>query len=178
MQSRVLIVDDDREMREALDIVFSADGHACELAADATAALELVHHRTFDVVVCDVRMQGMDGLALLDRVKVSHPALPFVVITAAGGVEEAVSAVKRGAFEYVLKPCEADDLRRIVAGALVERRHRSDGVRRALPLPTQGHPELVGEGPAMQALRTTIEFVARSSASVLLTGETGVGKEL
>src|SRR5882672_3944041 len=118
MQSRVLIVDDDVHMREALDILFSADGHACELAPNAAAALEIVERQTFDVVISDVRMDGMDGLELLDRVKRSHPALPFIIITAAGAIHQAVDAIKRGAFEYVVKPCDADELRRIVTGAL------------------------------------------------------------
>jgi two-component system response regulator HydG len=178
LQSRVLIVDDDAEMREALEGVFAAAGHACEVAADAVAALEIVDRQTFDVVVCDVVMDGMSGLDLLDRVKGTHPALPFIVITAAGGVHQAVDAVKRGAFEYLVKPCGADELRRIVASALDERQHPSERARLSQLAPEVGKPELVGTGPAMRALQTSIDFVARSSASVLVTGETGAGKEL
>ena len=178
MQSRVLVVDDDREMREALDLLFTADGHACELAADANAALELVKVRTFDVVVSDVLMEGLDGLELLDRIRASHPALPVVVITAAGGVPQAVDAIKRGAFEYVVKPCDPDDLLRIVGSALEGRRHPNEAPRLAGPPVQVGTPELVGAGPAMRTLQTAIDFVARSSAPVLVTGETGVGKEL
>ena len=96
MQSRLLIVDDDNEMREALGNLFSDEGHACEVAADAVAALELVDSRTFDVVICDVLMEGMSGLELLDRLRRTHPALPFVVITGKGGVNQAVEAIKRG----------------------------------------------------------------------------------
>src|SRR5580693_2305376 len=103
MHSRLLIVDDDREMREALESLFTGQGHACELAADAATALDMVDQRTFDAVVSDVRMNGMDGLDMLDRLKQSHPALPVVVITAAGGVNQAVDAMKRGAFGYMLK---------------------------------------------------------------------------
>jgi two-component system response regulator HydG len=178
MQSRVLIVDDDAEMRDALGNLFSIDGHACELAADAAAALEIVNRQTFDVVICDVIMEGMNGLELLDRVKRTHPALPFVVITAAGGVPQAVDAIKRGAFEYMVKPCDAHVLRRIVADALDSRSHPSERGWLAPPAPPVGEMELVGSGPAMRMLRTAIEFVARSSAPVLVTGETGVGKEL
>src|SRR5579872_7557062 len=178
MQSRVLVVDDDREMREALDLLFTAEGHACELAADGNTALELVKARTFDVVVSDVLMEGLDGLELLDRIRASHPALPVVVITAAGGVPQAVDAIKRGAFEYVLKPCEPDDLLRVVTSAIDGRRHPSEAPRLAHPQSAVGTLELVGAGPAMRTLQTTIDFVARSSAPVLVTGETGVGKEL
>jgi two-component system response regulator HydG len=178
MQSRVLIVDDDAQMREALGLVFSVDGHGCEVAANAAAALEIVARQTFDVVICDVLMDGMNGLELLDRLKRTHPALPFVVITGAGGVAQAVDAVKRGAFEYVLKPCRADELRRIVASALDGREHPTEGTRLSRPPAPVGKPELVGTGPLMRALQTTIDFVARSSAPVLITGETGAGKEL
>jgi len=179
MQSRLLIVDDDSEMREALGNIFSGEGHACELASDAAAALKVVDARTFDAVICDVVMDGMSGLELLDRLRRTHPALPFVVITGKGGLLEAVDAMKRGAFEYVVKPCDADNLRRIVAEAIENRRHPSDALRVASPTPAARERwSLIGSGPAMRALQTTIDFVARSSAPVLIAGETGVGKEL
>jgi two-component system response regulator HydG len=178
MQSRLLIVDDDRDMREALGDLLSDEGHACELAANAADALDIVDAQTFDVVICDVIMEGMSGLELLDRLRRSHPALPFIVITGAGGIHQAVDAVKRGAFEYVVKPCDANELRRIVTDALDGRRHPSESVRVPHPPSTVGRVEIVGSGPAMRALQTSVDFVARSSAPVLVVGETGVGKEL
>jgi two-component system, NtrC family, response regulator HydG len=179
MHSRLLIVEDDREMREGLGTFFSNAGLTCELAANAVSALEIVDVKTFDVVICDIRMEGMTGLELLDRLRRTHPALPFIVITGAGDIPQAVDAIKRGAFEYVVKPCDGDDLQRIVDEALDERRHPSERMRSALPpSSTAGHLDLVGSGPAMRALQTTIDFVARSSAPVLVVGETGVGKEL
>jgi two-component system response regulator HydG len=178
MQSRVLIMDDDAEMREALEGMFASEAHECQSAPDAIAALEIVGRQTFDVVICDVVMDGMSGLELLDRVKLTHPALPFVVITGAGGVRQAVDAVKRGAFEYVVKPCDADELRRIVALALAGRRHPGEAVRVSQPPSAARQGELVGAGPAMRTLQSAIDFVARSSAPVLIMGETGAGKEL
>src|SRR5580704_4200522 len=118
MKGRVLIVDDDLEMRVALDLLFSSAGHTCELAADGVAALGIVSRQPVDVVVSDVRMEGMDGLELMDRLKESHPGLPFIVITAAGAIAQAVDAVKRGAFQYMVKPCDAEDLRKVVTQAL------------------------------------------------------------
>jgi two-component system response regulator HydG len=178
MQSRVLIVDDDAEMREALVHLFSVEGHVCEPVADGEAALAMVDRQTFDVVISDVRMEGMNGFQLLDRVKRSHPALPFVVITGAGGVQQAVDAIKRGAFEYLVKPFDANALRKVVADALDLRLHPSESIRLVHPPTTAGDTELVGSGPAMRTLQTNIDFVARSSAPVLVAGETGVGKEL
>jgi two-component system response regulator HydG len=178
MQSRLLIVDDDREMREVLGNFFSAEGLTCELAENAAAALEIVDGQTFDVVICDVVMRGMSGLELLDRLRLSHPALPFIVITGEGGIHQAVDAIKRGAFQYMVKPCQGQDLRRVVTEALEERRHPSESLRAPHPESSVGHMELVGSGPAMRAVQTAIDFVARSSAPVLIVGETGVGKEL
>ena len=178
MQSRLLIVDDDTEMREALAMLFSGEGHICEMAPDASSALRLVDQQTFDAVVSDIRMEGMDGLELLDRIKLSHPALPVVLITAAGGVNQAVDAIKRGASGYAVKPCNVDELRKVVADALDARLHPDEGMRAPAAATTVGELELVGSGPAMRTLQTAIDFVARSSAPVLVTGETGVGKEL
>ncbi len=166
-------------MREALDALFSADGHGCKVASDAIAALGLVESQTFDVVICDVVMEGMSGLELLDRVNRTHPALPVIVITGAGGVRQAVEAIKRGAFEYVTKPFGADELRRVVASALEGRRHPGQSARVSQPPPSPtAKLDLVGTGPAMRSLQTAIDFVARSNAPVLVTGETGAGKEL
>src|SRR5580658_3140660 len=141
MQSRVLIVDDDVEMREAVAGLFSADGHACELAGDAIAALEVVDRQTFDAVICDVVMEGMSGLELVDRVKRTHPALPVILITGKGGVSQAVDAVKRGAFEYIVKPFRGDELRRIVASAIDGRQHPVQRMRLSQPHPV-GKPEI------------------------------------
>jgi DNA-binding NtrC family response regulator len=178
MQPRLVIVDDDREMREALGTFFSGDGHACELAENGAAALEMVGLQTFDVVIADVLMEGMTGLELLDRLRRTHPALPLIVITGKGGIHQAVDAIKRGAFQYMVKPCAGNDLRRIVTEALHNRRHPTEIPASPRSPSTVGHPEIVGSSGPMRALRAAIGFVARSSAPVVIVGETGVGKEL
>jgi two-component system response regulator HydG len=178
IQSRVLIVDDDPEMREAVMVVLSEAGHACEVATDATAALAMVERQPFDVVVSDIRMDGMSGLELLDRVRRSCPALPFIAITGAGGVQQAVDAIKRGAFDYLVKPCDAGQIRSTVARALEGKGPgRESPSRPQVPAAVESSG-LVGAGPAMQELQATIGFVSRSNAPVLVMGETGVGKEL
>ncbi len=179
--SRVLIVDDDAVMRNALALCFSGQGNECELAADAASALGIVERQNVDAVICDVRMDGMNGFELLDRVKRTHPTLPVVVITGMGRIHDAVDAIKRGAFQYVTKPCDVDELRAIVASAIEERRRHAagEGDRRAsFPPALTSSLELIGNGPSMRALQTSIDLVAASSAPVLVTGETGVGKEL
>jgi len=177
MQSRVLIVDDDRDAIETLEDVLSADGHACEFAPDAAAAIRSVDGMNCDVVVSDIVMDGMNGLELLDWVKRSHPALPFILITGMAGVPQAVDAMKRGAFQYMVKPFDVDELRQVVRDAV----RVGESARAALPShrpPGEGPFAIVGSGPAMRALQTAIDFVARSSAPVLVSGETGAGKEL
>ncbi len=179
--SRVLIVDDDPEWREALRLVFSRDDEACELAASAPAALALLAQGDFDVVICDVRMEGMDGLELLDRVKKSQPALPVIMITGVGQISDAVRAIKGGAFEYVTKPCDIEELRTLVVGAIGDKRRQSSdaSTRPTRPPPARAKAgELVGNGSAMRALAASVERLSTSSAPVLISGETGVGKEL
>jgi two-component system response regulator HydG len=179
-ETRVLIVDDDRDMREALGMVFSRDGETCDAVASAAAALELIDRRPFDAVVCDVRLEGMSGLELLDRVKKIRPGLPFILITGAGDIRDAVEAMKHGAWQYVTKPCDAEMLRAMVGDAIgVE--SPPEGVRaarRTQPPMGKADSEIVGAAPAMQALRSSIDRVAASIAPVLITGETGVGKDL
>lgn len=181
MNMRVLVVDDDLDMREALGTIFSEQGQTCETAPNARAALEIIDDRPFDVVVCDVRMEGMSGLDLLERVKKLRPQLPMILITGAGQIEDAVDAIKRGAFQYVTKPCDADRLRALVVEAARSGHSRpvtDAGALRGAPPSSLAESRLVGDGPAMRALQLSIDRVAASTAPVLVTGETGVGKEL
>lgn len=177
----MLVVDDDPDSREALGLVFSGDSGTCKLVGSASDALEVLAQGAFDVVVCDVRMDGMNGLELLDRVRRTQPSLPFVMISGAGQVDDAVDAMKLGAFEYVMKPFDAEELRTAVGGAIGEhlRLLRADGDKRpSSPAPTLGNCEIIGLGRAARTLQASIDRVAESSAPVLITGETGVGKEL
>jgi two-component system response regulator HydG len=179
MRSRTLIVDDDAGTREMLATLFASEGHNCEVAADGPSALAVVDKLALDVIISDVRMDGMSGLELLDQINRSHPTIPFIVITGLGHIRDAVEAIKRGAFEYVTKPCDPDQLLRIVSGALDERRRRADSAtRRARPPAMSPHTQIVGDGSAMQLLRRRIDLVAASNAPVLVRGETGAGKEL
>jgi two-component system, NtrC family, response regulator HydG len=177
--ARVLVVDDDAEMRDALGTFLSSQGHQCELAADAVSALGFVERSNLDAIICDVRMEGMSGLELLDRVKRTHPSLPVVVVTGWGRINDAVSAIKRGAFHYMTKPCDFVELRETVACAIDEgRRHQdNDAVRSSRPVQATSF-EILGDGPSMRLLQSSIDSVAASSAPVIVTGETGVGKEL
>lgn len=176
--ARMLIVDDDRDTREVLGELLSREGYACELVPSATRALETIGRLPFDLVICDVCMDGMDGLELLDRVRRDQPSLPVILMTAQSGVSGAVNAIKRGAFQYLPKPCDVEQLREMVRAAIDSRRRRVGEVRLPEHPSALANMELVGDGAAMRALRESIDLVAASSAPVLLTGETGAGKEL
>jgi two-component system response regulator HydG len=180
MQARVLVVDDDLEMRDALGAVFARDGRSCDVVSSATAALDSIGRRRFDAIVCDVRMEGMSGLDLLERVKKIRPTLPVILMTGAGKLHDAVEAIKRGAFQYVTKPFDADALRAMVdeAVSIASPEEIDRSTRVGPPLAEGFDSEIVGDGPAMRGLQALIDRVALSSAPVLVTGETGVGKEL
>ena len=188
--ARVLIVDDDADVAEALSMSLTSDGYSCELALSGNAALQALAHQTFDAVVSDVQMDGMSGIDLVDRLAKSHPTLPVILVTAFSKLTGAVDATKRGAFQYIAKPYEVRTLEDIMAQAIRERREgnapalaeeESKPARldrpRASTL-TVVSPQLIGAEPAMVALQECIGRVAASSAPVLISGESGSGKDL
>jgi len=178
MQDRfILVVDDDPEMARCIADALTAERCRCEIAANGEAALAACRQHEFDVVVSDIRMGGMDGVELMTRLRHVQSDLPVILMTAEGSIASAVEAVKRGAFEYITKPCNSVELRRIVEQAVTSRVRveRMPPSRRLLPIGTE---ELVGDSPAMRGLRARIELVGAASSPVLVVGETGTGKEL
>lgn len=178
IEARVLIIDDDQDTREALQTLLYQDGYAIELAASAELGLSLLERTSVDLVLCDVCMDGMSGFELLDLVRARQPTVPVILLTGAGKIHDAVDAIKRGAFQYLLKPYDVHDLRLKIREAIGDRR-RLEG--RGPPLSTtRSGPavELSGNGPSMQKLRDAIALVAASDAPVLVVGETGTGKAL
>ncbi len=182
MQGRVLIVDDDAELMKLLSLVLSRKGfetRGVRSGADALTALAAEH---FDVVLTDVQMPGMDGIALCERAVAAHPDLPVIVLTAFGSMESAIAAIRVGAYDFVTKPVD-----NTVLGLAVERaaRHRAlgDEVRRlrvmASEAPGPLHlPGVLGDSPAMRQVYDLLLRVADTESTVLVTGESGTGKEL
>jgi DNA-binding NtrC family response regulator len=175
---RVLVVDDEVSVRESLRLILK---ERCEvtLAASGEAALELATARAFDVILLDILMPGMDGLDLLERVR-AHTHVPQVImLTATKTVKTAVRAMKLGAFDYVTKPFDIDEL--IV---LVERAAQSSGLLQEVTALRQevgqrySVDNVIGRSPAMQAVLDTVGRVAPLRTTVLLTGESGTGKEV
>jgi len=161
----ILIVEDDPDLREALELILTAQGYRVLVAASGPEALELLDRHAVAMVVTDLKMVPMDGLALLDAVRQKLPHLPVALMTAYGDVPAAVRAMKSGACEFLLKPFESRQLL-----AVIERYAQWGG--------SAVVADLIAEDPKTQAVRTLAERVAATDATVLLTGESGVGKEV
>jgi DNA-binding NtrC family response regulator len=176
MKRRILIVDDEPGIRKVLKALLARDGHEVETASDGLEAKTLLAAEPFHLVVSDLRMPGLDGLGLLEWVGTHQPGLPVLLITAHGTVDSAVDALKRGAYDYITKPFDQDELRAVVEKAL-----RTETARRGhltVAAGETGRFALVGRTPAMMAIYERIQKVANSPTTVLITGESGTGKEL
>ncbi|MCI0650612.1 MAG: sigma-54 dependent transcriptional regulator [Planctomycetes bacterium] len=177
--ARVLVADDDPFMRGSLLDALHDDGHDGEGFASAREALEAHDERSFDLVITDLKMPGMNGIELLDQIRLRDAQLPVLLITAHGTVETAVQAMKRGASDYILKPFGAEELRLLVGKAIEHRRllGENEALKRELKRRSDDRPFL-GESAAIRAVRERITAVCRSDATILIRGETGTGKEL
>ncbi len=177
--SQILVVDDERSMREFLDILLTKEGETVRTARNAAEALERIEEQLPELVITDLRMKGGSGLDLLRRVKQQHPEVEFLVITAFGTDDTAVEALKMGAYDYVTKPFQVDELKVVVQRALERQRLLRENVFMRAELSSRyDFGNLVGKSPRMQEVYRLIEQVAPTRANVLITGESGTGKEL
>jgi two-component system response regulator PilR (NtrC family) len=174
-KNHVLVVDDESDIRELLGMTLARMGVESHSAATQSEALALLAANTYDLCLTDMRLPDGDGLAVLDYVAKNYPQMPVAVITAHGSTENAVAALKAGAFDYLAKPVSLEQLRALIRSALNLPRNgqlsRADSV-------TAESPVLVGNSPLMQQARHMIDKLARSQAPVHVTGESGSGKEL
>jgi len=176
---KILLVDDEEGMRRLLSRILSREGYEPTTAASGEEALRLVGSEQFDLVITDIKMAGMSGLDLLHELKAFDPALPIIVITAYGTVESAVQALRAGAYDYITKPFENDEIKLTVAKAF--ERERLLAENRYLHQELEGRyafSGIVGKSLAMQEVFEISSSVAQSNANVLITGESGTGKEL
>jgi two-component system nitrogen regulation response regulator GlnG len=170
----VWVVDDDESVRWVLEKALRQAGMEARSFDRAEHLLEAIEHGEPDVLITDVRMPGMSGIALLDRLQSTCPKLPIIVITAHTDLENAVAAYKGGAFEYLPKPFDIDEVIE-----LVRRAARKNGAADAAQTESAGEiPSMIGQAPAMQEVFRSIGRLAGSSMTVLITGESGTGKEL
>ncbi|MBX3575008.1 MAG: sigma-54-dependent Fis family transcriptional regulator [Mesorhizobium sp.] len=178
MASDILIVDDEQDIRELVAGILDDEGHETRTAHDADSALAAISDRMPRLVFLDIWLQGsrLDGLALLDEIKTIYPDLPVVMISGHGNIETAVSAIRRGAYDFIEKPFKADRLILIAERALETsnlRREVSEIKRR-----TGETFDLIGTSTAMNQLRQTIERVAPTNSRVMIIGPSGSGKEM
>jgi two-component system NtrC family response regulator len=176
---KILVADDDASLRRVLEYNLSREGYTVLTAASGEAALALLDAERVDLLLTDIKMPGMDGMDLLRRVRQSSPETQVIVITAFGTIEMAVEAMKAGAFEYVTKPFNRDELALVVRKALRLRHLERDNARLRREVERKyGFDNIVGDSPSIQRVFRLIEKVADSDAPILITGESGTGKEL
>lgn len=175
-KSQVLVVDDEADIRELLGMTLARMGLEAHCAASTSEAYALLAKNSYDLCLTDMRLPDGDGLAVVDYVVKRHPNLPVAVITAYGSAENAVAALKAGAFDYVSKPLQLHQLRTLVQQAL--KLSIAEKPKKTSKPQTQASRDLVGMSPAIQQVKEMIEKVARSQAPVYVSGESGSGKEL
>ena len=174
MRHDVLLVDDDPAVGKVLGALLEQDGLSTHFVQSGEAALESMASDVPGVVVSDVRMPGMDGLALLREVGARWSGLPVVLITAHGTIALAVDALKAGAADFVLKPFDREEILYVIRKALAG----SEAIREEVPRAPPAGSELIGDARAMREVYALVERVAPGTATILLTGETGTGKNL
>src|SRR5678815_3182082 len=180
MNNTILVIDDEEIMREILETLLTREGHQVRLAATAAEGLDLIRSMPFDAAIVDVMLPGMDGVTALDEIKKIDDDLPVLMITAFASVESAISAMKRGAFDYISKPFKNDEVLAVLRNALAQRRLVVEN--RALRQNLQAHAnhfgEIIGKSPRMRQVFDLIIQAAPSRTTIQINGESGTGKEL
>jgi len=176
---RVLIVDDEKGMRDFLGIMLRKEGYAVSQAESAEKASDLISRGEFDLVISDISMPGQSGLEVLRQSKAASPETPVIMITAYASTESAVEALKLGAYDYIIKPFDVDELKIVVHNALDKRRLENENriLKRELKEKLRSD-ELVGDSPRMREVFDLIGKIAPTNSTVLISGESGTGKEL
>jgi DNA-binding NtrC family response regulator len=176
----ILVIDDEEIMREILETLLTREGYEVRLAADAAEGLECVRSMPLDAVIMDVMMPGMDGITALDEIKKIDDDLPVLMITAFASVENAIAAMKRGAFDYITKPFKNDEVLVVLRNALAQRRLVAENraLRQNLQARSNRFGEIIGRSSAMRQVFDLIIQAAPSRTTILINGESGTGKEL
>ncbi|MGB4771720.1 MAG: sigma-54 dependent transcriptional regulator [Chitinophagaceae bacterium] len=174
--SQVLIIDDEKAIRKTLAEILSYEGYKIDEAENGEEGLKRFKEKTYDVVLCDIKMPKLDGIEFLEKAREHNPDVPVIMISGHGTIETAVEAVKKGAYDYISKP---PDLNRL----LITIRNATDKTNlvtetKVLRRKVGRVEEMIGDSPAIMKIKDTIEKVAPTDARVLITGENGVGKEL
>jgi DNA-binding NtrC family response regulator len=176
---RILICDDEPSVRDSLGNWFRDEGYAVEVAVSGRDTLEKITREQWDIYLIDIKMPGMDGLELQRKLKAADPSATIILMTAFASVESAVEAMKQGAYDYIVKPIDPDDLEHLVRNAAERRALVSENrrLREKIDEISQFH-EIIGQSPAMQRVLEQVTLVAQTGTTILIRGESGTGKEL
>jgi DNA-binding NtrC family response regulator len=176
---RILIVDDERSVRKSLQEWFLEDGFEVETAEDGPEALRIMDSGPFDIFIVDLKMPGMDGITLQQRIQEGDRDATVIILTAYASVETAVEALKQGAFDYVTKPVDPDELSNLVRNALRQKDLSEENLRLKEQVSEMSLPSpIIGESPGMRRIMDMIRTVAETDSTVVILGESGTGKEL
>lgn len=178
-QISILIVDDERSVRDSLYNWFIEDGYRVDCAEDAKVALTMLESGNFDIILADIKMPGMDGLEMLRRIKTLKKESIVIVMTAFATVDTAVQALKDGAYDYITKPFDPDDLSHLIRNASkqISLTEENETLKEHVVM-LDNVEDLIGHSAAMKKVLREVESVAQSNSSVIITGESGTGKEL
>ena len=175
----ILIVDDEASVRDSLCQWFKIDGYRADTAAEATGALKKIQEDSWDIILLDIKMPGMNGIELQNRIKQIDKNIVTIIITAYATVDTAIQALKEGAFDYVTKPIDPDDLSRLIRNAIEQRRLVTENIQLRQKIEELLLPdEVVGESPSIKKVMEMVNTVAKTDATVMILGESGTGKEL
>jgi two-component system response regulator PilR (NtrC family) len=177
-KGKIMVVDDEKSMREILQIFLKNEGYSVTVANDGEAATETARNDIFDLVITDMKMPKVSGLELLKNIKEITPETIVVIVTAFGTTESAVEAMKHGAYDYIQKPFQMDEIRLVVKNAIEKQRLQKDVSFLKGQLKVPSFENIIGSSPSMQEMFSVISRSAESNASILITGESGTGKEL
>ena len=169
----ILVVDDERSMRDFLKILLMKEGYQVQTASGGKQALEKIEQHPFNLIISDIRMDGMDGLELLNTIKEKQPSLPVVMITAFASPDDAVFAMKNGAFDYVSKPFNVEEIKSVTSSAVAKGMQSAEDKSISAEF-----PEIIGESREMIKIFEMIQRIAVTPANVLIYGESGTGKDL
>ena len=171
----ILVVDDELSMREFLKILLEKEGYEVSTASEANSAIELIKNQNFDLVISDIKMPGMGGLTLLEKIKEINSALPVIMITAFASPDNAVTAMRSGAFDYITKPFKVDEIIKIIKSAISS---FTLATTDEITSETKSFEGIIGNSQEMIKIFNLISRIAPTPASILIYGDSGTGKEL
>jgi len=174
----ILVIDDDDQLRKSFEKLLTEEGYRVVSAASGEAGIQAVEHQCPDLAILDIRLPGMNGLAVFERLHTMEPKLPVIIMTAFGTTETAIKATKMGAFDYILKPFDIPDMLATIRQALNAGRFMRSPVHLDSLPEKADRDAMIGKSPAMQEVYKAIGRVAATDATVLVRGESGTGKEL